>query len=1050
MKNLKTGLYDRLIYQNELEEINDLVTCGLATTVSPSRIQLREYLLNDLIKRIPELLDALANSDQSESDAAQSELQFISQLIKRARIEAKAETDTDFLVDPPRLLKSIHGINQAGTYPLTGLISPWLFSSSKSEPSLLSELMAELQSVDSVDILVSFITWSGVRKILDILKLATAIDADGKSRTQFRILTTTYIGATEIKAVNALAELPNVALKISLDGRRTRLHAKAWIFNRSSNFGTAFIGSANLSESALVSGIEWTVKLTQASNEVFFKNAQAHFETLWNDSEFQRYDPKDATQVEVLKQALRRESGGNNQSINELIAVKNWFDLVPKPYQKVMLEQLELERSNGRYRNLVVAATGTGKTVVSAFDYAHVAKQQGGQPKLLFVAHRVQILMQALQTFRQVLRDSNFGDLMDGNNEPTQYDHLFITINTLHSRALINQNNASNWYMVVVDEAHHLPAQTFDQFMRVIKPTILLGLTATPERMDGKSLDQYFDSRPDGSSAVSLRLWDALDQELLTPFEYYATHDNVDLTAIKWRNNHVDNQLDTIISASDVRANSALNALLNFASHLNALKVLGFCVSVKHAEFMANYFSQRGLDSVSITGQHTQQEREKAIQNLQQGLIKVIFTCDLFNEGVDIPQINTILLLRPTQSPVIFQQQIGRGLRLFNKKASCLVLDFIGSYAQDFRFDHLYRSLTGLNRQAIKDSVEKGFGLLPAGCHIQFDKVARERVLSSLKQALNLNILRLTAELIAWASGKDKSKIRLQEFLIDNQIDIDDIYSGIHYWSEIKRRAHIPTPALGDKEPELARRIKFVLQIDDSEMLKAWQYAIKTNQITDERRIQVFAHLMLPVQTRLTNPSEFIALIKQNSAVENELLEVIDWQLANVKRPYHHIDGLPDEWPLSLHHRYTRSDIITTAGYANASKRPSFREGCLIFDDLKIELMFVTLDKSEGFAARVAYHDYSISPHLFHWQTQNNASTTNKSGKRYLESAGIEGANGWRFYLFVRENRERAFLALGECKLEQHSGDKPISITWRLLNALPIIAFKSFSILKTI
>jgi len=800
MTKLSKGLYDRLIHEDEIAEINRLIHEGRASVQTPSFIENREYLLAELMKRLPELLDEISSSKENNLEKAQAELKLISILLKNARLESKAELETDFIADPPQILRSIHESNMPGIFPITGLRTPCLFSSSRSEPSLLHELIAELQAVDTVDILVSFITWSGVRKIIDVLKQATAIDAAGRSRTKFRILTTTYIGATEAKAVNALAELPNVELRISLDGRRTRLHAKAWIFNRNSGFGTAFIGSANLSESALISGIEWTVKLTQISNEPIFQNAQAHFETLWNDGEFLHYDSSNQDHRNALDRALYAESrrGNSNQKTSELIAIQTWFDLSPKSYQQEMLDRLAAERVHQRNRNLVVAATGTGKTVVAAFDYKRLAKEQGGQPRLLFVAHRVQILKQAINTFRQVLRDSNFAELLDGNNVASQHDHLFATINTVHNRGLVGQHGADFWNMVIVDEAHHLPASSFDRFISAVKPAILLGLTATPERADGKSLNQYFDARPDGSPAVTLRLWDALDQELLTPFEYYATHDDIDLTNVQWKQPNVDAQLDNIISASDIRALSALQAVKTYVSNLDKLKAIGFCVSIRHAESMAQYFNSHGLPSKSITGQHNQAERDQAINELKHSKLKVIFTCDLFNEGVDIPDINTLLLLRPTQSPVVFQQQIGRGLRLSPGKGSCLVLDFIGIYSQDFRFDVLLRSLTGQSRAAIKESVDKGFGLLPTGCHIQFDRVARERVLASLKFSLNLkNVNRLTAELVAWANAKDKTQIKLKDFLIENEIEISDIYSANHYWSEFKRRAQLPTNSKG-------------------------------------------------------------------------------------------------------------------------------------------------------------------------------------------------------------------------------------------------------------
>ncbi|MFA5017059.1 MAG: DUF3427 domain-containing protein [Methylobacter sp.] len=1050
MTKLSKGLYERLIHEGELTEINRLIHEGRASVQPPSFIENREYLLAELMNRLPELLDEMSSSKDNDLEKAQVELKLISALLKNARFESKAKLETDFIADPPQVLRSIHEPNMPGIFPITGLRTPWLFSSSRSEPSLLHELIAELQAVDTVNILVSFITWSGVRKIIDVLKQATAIDATGKSRTKFRILTTTYIGATDAKAVNALAELPNVELRISLDGRRTRLHAKAWIFNRNSGFGTAFIGSANLSESALISGIEWTVKLTQISNEPIFKNAQAHFETLWNDGEFLHYDPGNQDHRNALEKALHAESrrGNSNQNSSELIAIQTWFDLNPKPYQQEMLDRLAAERAHQRYRNLVVAATGTGKTVVAAFDYARLTKEQGGQPRLLFVAHRIQILKQAINTFRQVLRDSNFGELLDSNNLASQHDHLFATINTVHNRDLVGQHGEDFWNMVIVDEAHHLPASSFDRFISSVKPAILLGLTATPERADGKSLNQYFDTRPDGSPAVTLRLWDALDQELLAPFEYYATHDNIDLTNIQWKQINIDAQLDNIISASDIRARSALQAIETYVSSLEKLKAIGFCISVRHAEFMAEYFNSHGLPSKSITGQHNQAERDHAINELKHGRLKVIFTCDLFNEGIDIPDVNTLLLLRPTQSPVVFQQQIGRGLRLSPGKGSCLVLDFIGTYSQDFRFDVLLRTLTGQSRAAIKESVDKGFGLLPTGCHIQFDRVARERILESLKFALNLNVNRLTAELVSWANAKDKTQIKLKDFLIENEIELSDIYSANHYWSEFKRRAQLPTKSNGPREDVLSRRIKSILYVDDVEMLNAWHQAFMCKKI-DVTRTQVLAHKFLVNSSELINPAQFISLMDQHPAIREELIEVIEWRVEQTVLPYSHLQGTPSTWLLSLHNRYSRSDIITAIGYANASKRPVFREGCLPILECKIELMFVTLDKSEGFAERVQYHDYAISPNLFHWQSQNAASATNKTGRRYLDSVAEPHANGWRFYLFVRENQDSEYAALGEALPIKAEGERPISITWELKNAMPVELFRHFSILRT-
>src|ERR1039458_2724058 len=318
-----------------------------------------------------------------------------------------------------------------------------------------------------------------------------------------------------MEALDYFAGLPGCDIKVSLDGRRTRLHAKAWIFHRKTGFGSAYVGSANLSGAALVGGLEWTVKFTEQGQPGLFTRAQAHFETLWNDSEFQDYDAANSEHRSELARALKREAG------DQISATTTFFDLEPKDYQKDMLEQLALEREHGRFRNLVVAATGTGKTVVAAFDYRAACLAVDGRPRLLFVAHRKEILAQAGRTYRDVLRDGSFGELLADGSEPQSHDHLFAVIDSVCARDLVARCGADYWHTVVVDECHRLAADRFDAFVKSVRPKILLGLTATPERSDGKPIFAYFDNRPDGSPAVELRLWHALDLQLLSPFEYY-------------------------------------------------------------------------------------------------------------------------------------------------------------------------------------------------------------------------------------------------------------------------------------------------------------------------------------------------------------------------------------------------------------------------------------------------------------------------------------------------------------------------------------------------
>jgi superfamily II DNA or RNA helicase len=401
---------------------------------------------------------------------------------------------------------------------------------------------------------------------------------------------------------------------VSPDGRRTRLHAKAWVFHRATGFGSAYIGSANLSGAALTGGLEWTVKITQRAQEPLFARAVAHFETLWADSEFQRYDPDNADHRHALAAALRREVREDDAPANVA-----FFDLQPKNYQHEILEQLANERTHGRCRNLLIAATGTGKTVVAAFDYRNTCRQLGGRPRLLFVAHREEILSQARRTYREVLRYNSFGELLTGTHLPEHWDHVFATIDSVTSREVVATHGAAHWHTVVVDECHRLAAERFEAFVTAVRPRVLLGLTATPQRSDGRPIAQHFDARPDGSPAVELRLWHALDLQLLAPFEYYACDDETDFSAVPWDQAGERDVLDKLVTGNDVRARLVVDEWQRLAASARESRALVFCVSVAHAEFMTDWLNRAGLPAACVVGTTTRDERRRAPQRLKDG-----------------------------------------------------------------------------------------------------------------------------------------------------------------------------------------------------------------------------------------------------------------------------------------------------------------------------------------------------------------------------------------------------------------------------------------------
>ena len=1034
---LPSGFYDLLLTDRAISGINPATSKTRPLDIGESA-RLAEVLQRQL---------AGVLNDLADGESIEPQLALVNGLLTELRRQLLPEDAEviELVGKPPSVLTSVlrHGVHHEP--PQTGLTAPWLFTAGKGTPSLLSELRRELGAAEQVDILVSFITVSGVRKLRDVLTRITAVGADGKPPIRIRVLTTTYIGATEAAAVDELALLPGCEVRVSLDGRRTRLHAKAWIFHRNTGFGSAYVGSANLTGAALAGGLEWTVKFTERTQGELYARARAHFDTLWEDPEFQHYDPNNTDHRIALERALGRESGGTQATL------VSFFELQPKTYQQEMLEQLANERIHGRSRNLVVAATGTGKTVVAAFDYRRTCQQTQSRPRLLFVAHRLEILQQALRTYREVLRDGGFGQLLSGNQVPGSYDHLFATIDSLTTKRTVEILGQDYWHTVVIDECHRMASNRFDALATSVEPKILLGLTATPERTDGKPISHYFNPRPDGSPAVELRLWDALELQLLAPFEYYACDDETNFSDVPWNRVGEQQAIAALVTNNDVRARLVLREWHRLSSNPRAGRALVFCVSVEHAVFMADYFNRAGLPALCVHGNTAPDERARARERLESGEVCALVTVDLYNEGVDLPTVDTLVFLRPTQSPVLFQQQLGRGLRLHPGKESCLVLDFVGQHNAEFRYDRLLSTITGQSRRELINSLEHEFSALPAGCHIQLQHQVRERVLTSLRSHVQHRWRYLKTELQALTSLRGVQPT-LGEFIHEQGIDLSDIYrdGSRAGWSSLKRDAGLLVAEPGPEEEYFSKRFGSLCHRNAPNQIDALRLAAEFAIAPDVELnpgaaalIQMLAYQIDGTSDRIGGPGQLLARLANNQNATDELRELADVLEVHSTLPFVPLAGLEDT-PLVLHANYGKREILTAVGWLTESARPASREGVLRLRDRRIELMFVTLDKSSGYHETVNYHDYAISPNRFHWQTQNSAAPDTPVGKQYLSSP----SNGWTFQLFVRANRDAPYVACGPVTLVESSGARPMNIIWELTTALPARLFREFSILR--
>ncbi len=924
-----------------------------------------------------------------------------------------------------------HFKNSTDLHPGIPLAQSELLVNARDEYRIGIELKKEIISADRIDFICSFIKWSGLRLIKDELKKKL------NEGIKVRVITTVYMGASEKRAIDELLDL-GAEVKISYDTRSTRLHAKAWFFMRKSGYSTAYIGSSNLSSSAQTEGLEWNVRLSQKENPHLIKKFEATFESYWNKEEFKSYCKNKEDENRLIK-ALKKEKN------NEFDIT--FFDIKPYPFQEEILENLILEREvKGRNRNLVIAATGTGKTVISAFDYKNYSKGQNGTPSLLFVAHRKEILQQSLQTFRQILTDANFGELLVDQHRPTEWKHVFASIQSLHSKDF--NFSPEHFDVVIVDEFHHAEANTYKKLLNHVQPKYLLGLTATPERTDGINIKQWFDDK----AATELRIWDAIEKGLLAPFQYFGVHDNTDLSDLTWvRGSYSVNELDEKYTSNDDRLSHIIKEIRDKVSDPIKMKALGFCVSVQHAEYMASRFNKIGIKSFALSGKTDGEKRSHSINDLRKGNINVIFTVDLFNEGIDIPEVDTILFLRPTESATLFIQQLGRGLRLSEEKECLTVLDFIGYQNKNFSFGNKFQALSNLYGRKLLRHINNQFPVLPPGCVIDLDKVSQKIVFNNIKRALSNSDKR---NLLMHFTNVSKPK-SLKSFLEKTELKLEELYSNNYYFTQLKRDAGLIPDTQTEEERLFGKSIMRSIHIDSIERLK-WLYdffsSVSLPNITDLNKndfnyLQMWAAVFGSSED-FGNTINLLKSFWKYDNIKNEYCELVSILLDKVSHKTYWWEN-NYSIPLEIHSRYSRDEILGAIGDIRNGKLFKPREGVYFNSNIKCNLLFVTLNKSEkDYSPTTMYKDYAISETLFHWQSQSNTKQNSKKGKRHISHKEY----GITPLLFVRKNKKddrgetEPYFFAGPLEIQKWEGERPINIIWKLIEPLPADVYKEIAI----
>lgn len=890
----------------------------------------------------------------------------------------------------------------------TGSLRPkLLFNDINKGSTVLVEIEHKLLDCDSFWFSVAFVTKSGLIVLKETLKELSKRNIKG------RILTTDYLAFNEPDALRDLLKFPNLEVRVFTE---EHFHTKGYMFAKG-ELRTLIVGSSNMTQGALKANKEWNLKITSLEQGELIAETEDEFDHMWNQAIVLSeewihnvYEP-----IYEEKKKTRKDL-----KIERILT----YTLKPNSMQKEAVKALSKLREKKQNKAILISATGTGKTYLSAFDVRNFQPR-----KMLFLVHREQILKQAMSSYKDVLgNDINVG-LLSGTHHDYDADYLFSTIQTMSKASTMEKYTQQYFDYIVIDETHKAGAESYRRIINYFKPQFLLGMTASPERMDGFDVFQLFDH----NIAYEIRLQQAMKEDLLCPFHYFG------VTELMVGDEIIDDNTEFRYLISEERVNNIIEKAEFYGYCGERVKGLIFCSTNKEAKELALLFNKRDYCTIALSGANSQEEREEAIKRLEQddreGRLDYIFTVDIFNEGVDIPKVNQVIMLRPTQSAIIFVQQLGRGLRKAEDKEYVVVIDFIGNYQKNFLIPIALSGDRSYNKDTIRKYVAEGNRVIPGCSTIHFDEITKKQIYSSI-DAANFTDIRLIKENYQQLKYKLGRIPRMQDFDDHGEMDImrmiENKSLGSYYKFLVKYEKDY-TIRLNSKEEKVVefiskkfasgKRIHELLLLRRMLTYQSKLFSFLREKLKQDYRIEMTKKTEKNIKNIMTNEFtsgtakktfEDCVLIRQDAddfAITNsfsEMLEnqefysivkeVIDFGISRYNKMY---SNRYMDTNFQLYQKYTYEDVCRLLEWEKGEV--ALNIGGYKYDkNTKTYPVFINYDKGEDIQETIRYEDRFID--------SSTLIAISKSG-RSLQSEDVSVALhakelGVELELFVRKNKD--------------------------------------------